>query len=298
MTPPWRPFPWGIAEGKRIRSAVFIGVHPYIGIPMPTLETIATVLAASCAGMYALAAVGLVCRLRRGGMALFAAAWVLNAVLVAFNWRACGQPPFGNMYHVLTVLSLCFLPAHVVLRLKDGLGWNAAYFAAASVLPLIGTLCMEQDVVWRRMPALQSPWFVPHVLAYMFSYSLAAVAFLLTVAGWLQRRGRGEIGTDLDNAGHHTLRLAFPFMTFGLLSGALWAEEAWGTYWSWDIKETWSLITWMVYAICLHCRTRENLRRFAMPAHVLGFMALLTTFLLVNLLPKLSSALHSYATAR
>ena len=261
---------------------------------MPALDAIATMLAASCAGMYTLAAIALAGRRCRGGMILFAAAWLLNAALVAFNWRACGQPPFGNMYHVLTVLSLCFLPAHGVLRWKDGLGWPAVYFAAASVVPLVGTVCMEQDVAWRRVPALQSPWFVPHVLAYMISYSLAAVAFLLTIAGWLQPRERRDAFTD---AGHLTLRFAFPFMTFGLLSGALWAEEAWGAYWSWDIKETWSLITWMAYALCLHCRTQHNLRRFATPAQVCGFLALLVTFLLVNLLPKLSSALHSYATA-
>ena len=265
---------------------------------MLALETTATILAASCAGLYLLATVMFVRRLRTSGIAVFIAAWLLNAAMVAFNWYACGQPPFGNMYHVLTVLPLCFLPAHLVLRWKDGLNLTPACFALISVIPLIGTLFMEQDIAWRRMPALQSPWFVPHVLAYMFSYSLAAVAFIIGIAGGVTRRGDRDDSARYSDAAWHTMRLAFPFMTFGLLSGALWAEEAWGVYWSWDIKETWSLITWMLYAIYLHCRTRDTLRRFATPAQVLGFLALLTTFLLVNLLPKLSSALHSYAAVR
>ena len=84
-------------------------------------------------------------------------------------------------------------------------------------------------------------------------------------------------------------------MTFGMLSGALWAEEAWGVYWSWDPKETWSLITWGCYLIYFHCRTRRYLHKYEETAELLAFLALLTTFTLVNLLPKLSSALHSYA---
>ena len=83
-------------------------------------------------------------------------------------------------------------------------------------------------------------------------------------------------------------------MTFGLLSGALWAEEAWGRYWSWDPKETWSLITWTLYLIYFHCRRSPGLRQWSPAAHVLAFLALLTTFFLVNLLPKMGSVLHSY----
>jgi ABC-type transport system involved in cytochrome c biogenesis permease subunit len=84
-------------------------------------------------------------------------------------------------------------------------------------------------------------------------------------------------------------------MTFGLLSGALWAEEAWGVYWSWDPKETWALITWTLYLVYFHCRRSPSLQRFADAAQMAAFLALLTTYLLVNLLPKLASALHSYA---
>ena len=87
--------------------------------------------------------------------------------------------------------------------------------------------------------------------------------------------------------------LAFPLLTFGLGSGALWADEAWGAYWSWDIKETWALLTWCLYLIWFHLRRRTPLlsRR---PLLILAWVAVLITFLVVNLLPKIVS-LHSYA---
>ena len=258
------------------------------------LETIVVGIILATMAVYAAAWITLLTGKQRLGTLLFGAGWIINAGLVALNWVAGGHPPFGNMYHVLIFLSLCFLPAYIVLRLKDRIAWLAVYFAFVSVIPLLGSLFMETDIQWSRAPALQSPWFVPHVVAYVISYSLAAVAFALTVAGIFRRKGAG-VYERYSEASYHTIRLAFPFMTFGLCSGALWAEEAWGVYWSWDPKETWSLITWLLYIIYFHCRTKPSLMKYAIPAQTLAFIALLTTFLLVNLLPKLSSVLHSYA---
>ncbi len=245
---------------------------------------------------------------RGAGFATFTGGWVANACIVAVNWTVGGHPPFGNMYHVMVFLGLCFLPLYLLLRYRHGLGWLHAYFALASVVAMVGALSIGltrgRGIVWQRMPALQSPWFVPHVVSYMISYALATVAFVLTMTGVFKGwKGEGdealtpsaESGKSVyAQASHTVLRIALPFMTFGLLSGALWAEEAWGRYWSWDPKETWSLITWTLYMIYLHCRRSPRLRHRARIAQILAFAALLTTFLLVNLLPRLSSVLHSY----
>ena len=155
---------------------------------------------------------------------------------------------------------------------------------------MIGAIFMDKQAAWKRMPALQSNWFVPHVLAYMISYALCAVAFILLIRMWVRKMEMSEF----RRAMYQILRTAFPFMTFGMLSGALWAEEAWGQYWSWDAKEVWSLITWGLYLVYFHCR-KSSWSRYADIAHALAFLALLTTFFLVNLLPKLGSLLHSYA---
>jgi ABC-type transport system involved in cytochrome c biogenesis permease subunit len=126
----------------------------------------------------------------------------------------------------------------------------------------------------------------------MISYALATIAFIM----YLVRKVGKVSDTQYDRAIYEILRLGFPFITFGMLSGALWAEEAWGTYWSWDRKETWSLITWSLYLIYFHCLTEKKLKKYADLAQVLAFLALVTTFFLVNLWPKLSSVLHSYSS--
>ena len=232
----------------------------------------------------------------RAGSAFLAAGWVLNAAVFAVNGLIAREPPLGNMYHVLVLLALCLPPLYALLALGGKRAWTGAYFAFSAALPLLGALFMKRDVHWQRMPALQSPWFVPHVFAYMLSYALAAVAFaLLVVRQCREWKGRPMDGPAYSGAAGQILRIAFPLMTFGMLSGALWAEEAWGAYWSWDPKETWSLITWTLYLIYLHCRRSPETERYADMAHALAFVALLTTFFLVNLLPKLAGGLHSYA---
>ncbi len=227
----------------------------------------------------------------------FVAGFVLNAAIIAINWLGCGQPPLGNMYHVLSFLPLCFLPLWGFLNWRDSLKWLLPHFAFAAVLPMIGAMVLlgrgRADLEWQRIPALQSVWFVPHVVSYMVSYALMAVAVVLIVESLATHNpGRSRAA---DEAAYQVTRLAMPFMTFGLLIGAVWADAAWGTYWGWDPKETWSLITWMLYLVYFHCRRTPELRRAAPWAAIFAFVALLTTFIIVNLLPKFGGGLHSYS---
>jgi ABC-type transport system involved in cytochrome c biogenesis permease subunit len=257
-------------------------------------QHITAILVVMCA-TYLAGWLALMRRWRRTGFILFGAGWVANAGLFVFNWVAAGEPPFGNMYHVQIVLALCFLPLSLMTARRPGFMWTASYFAFASALPLIGAIFMEKNVGWRRMAVLQSPWFVPHVLSYMIGYALCTVAFVFAMTRWIRAKILHQSNLpDYRLATTDVLRLSFPFMTFGMLSGALWAEQAWGAYWSWDAKETWSLITWMLYALYFHCLNRKSLQPCAEAVQLLGFLALLTTFFLVNLWPKLSSVLHSY----
>ena len=229
------------------------------------------------------------------GMALFTAGWCGSLSIFIINWIEAAAPPLGNMYQVQVFLSMCFLPLYIFLSRRERLGWTGVYFSAVSGLYLLGSCFMSPDITWKRLPALQSPWFVPHVASYMISYALATVAFSIYLVGVIMKNKRSLSGDRYELALHAILRLAFPFMTFGMLSGALWAEEAWGTYWSWDRKETWSLITWTLYLVYFHCHAKKELRNYAVLVQVLAFLALVTTFFLVNLWPKLSSALHSYS---
>jgi cytochrome c-type biogenesis protein CcsB len=97
---------------------------------------------------------------------------------------------------------------------------------------------------------------------------------------------------NLDAIAYKTIGFGFLFLTLGIISGAVWANSAWGTYWSWDPKETWSLITWFIYAIYLHIRFRKGWRgKKAAWVSVIGFVAMLFTYFGVN---YLLSGLHSY----
>lgn len=216
---------------------------------------------------------------------LFYAAWVGAALLFVADWGLAQAPPFGNMRHVLAFFPLVMVPAAVYLRRWRGMeltGW----LAGAAALALVGALCMPLQASWRQMPALQSPWFAPHVISYVVSYGLLTVAALLTLASF-----RNE---DRLVAADALVRLALPFMTFGLWSGAIWADAAWGGYWAWDIKEVWSLLTWCIYLIYLHVEAYPTFAAWRRPLLLLGFICVVITFLVVNLLPRIES-LHSYA---
>ncbi len=221
----------------------------------------------------------------QGNMRLLWSGWGVGLALMIANAVMAGAAPFGNMRHVLCFFPMVMAPAAWYLRRWRGLDLSA-WFAAASALALVGALCMPMQAGWRQMPALQSPWFAPHVTSYVISYGLMTVAALLALRSYI---GSREAWLGKADA---VVRLAFPFMTFGLWSGALWADAAWGGYWAWDIKEVWSLLTWTLYLIYFHIeRHRPEWRR---PLVLLGFVAVLVTFLVVNLLPRLES-MHSYA---
>lgn len=227
--------------------------------------------------------------LRKVSAIFFGLSWLINVAIFVTNWIGCGEPPFGNMYHVIGLLALCAGPLYLLVKYAYKLGWLMPYFTGLAAVSTMGTFFMKTELKWFRMPALRSPWFVPHVSSYIFSYSLMGVAFLLTLVALYKGRDR-----VFKAAAYRITLLAFPLMTFGLLSGAIWAEDIWGNYWSWDIKEVWSLITWTCYLIYFHCRLKPDLRKWEETAFIIAFAALIITFFVVNKMPQINS-LHSYA---
>lgn len=218
---------------------------------------------------------------------LFFSAWAGAALLFAADWSLAQAPPFGNMRHVLCFFPLVLGPAVWYLQVCRNMRL-LPYFAGASSVAMLGALCMPLQATWRQMPALQSPWFAPHVTAYVIAYGLLTVSAALTLVSF-----RREKEAVLEEA-EAVVRLAFPFLTFGLCSGALWADAAWGRYWAWDIKEVWSLLTWCLYVMNFHLgkgAAHVGWRRLLLLA---GFAGVVMTFLVVNFLPALES-LHSYA---
>ena len=138
-------------------------------------------------------------------------------------------------------------------------------------------------------PALQSPWFAPHVIAYMIAYSLLAIATVLAICMLIKGCWEDKLMPFADGA----VYAGAAFLTIGMLLGAIWAREAWGSFWSWDPKETWAFVTWLGYLVYLHLRkAAPRRRRAACLLLILAFLCLQMCWWGVNLLPVAS--VHSY----
>lgn len=144
------------------------------------------------------------------------------------------------------------------------------------------------------MPALQSPWFIPHVIVYIVGYALLAASSLIGVAGLYHSYNHRPVDKTIWLA-DNVVYIGFAFLTFGLLFGALWAKEAWGHYWTWDPKETWAFITWLVYLLYIHFRiNKQKSVRTALWVLSLAFVALLICWFGINYLPSAASSVHVY----
>jgi cytochrome c-type biogenesis protein CcsB len=156
------------------------------------------------------------------------------------------------------------------------------------------------DRIQPLLPALKSNWLIAHVITCFIGYAAFAVAFGLSIMFLIRQRkpvSKGSLRDRfpkpnvIDDLTHQMIMFGFLFLSVGIISGAVWANSAWGRYWGWDPKETWSLITWFIYATLLHAKLMRGWhgRRIAYLS-VIGFAAVLFTYFGVNLLP----GLHSY----
>lgn len=211
-----------------------------------------------------------------------------------------GRLPMTNQYDFATSfawgISLCCLVFIYRFRFQ-ALGT----FACPVVFLIIGYAAMQSREVKELMPALRSNWLAIHVATAIISYGSFGVAFAVSCMFLLRSYMKGSDfwqrnipeEQKLDSISYRAVSLGFLFMTLVIVTGAIWAERAWGSYWSWDPKETWALITWIIYAIYLHLRISRGWRgRSAAIFAVIGFICVIFTYIGVNtLLP----GVHSYA---
>ncbi len=214
-----------------------------------------------------------------------------NAMLVINNYLNNGYVPFVSMYQVLTFLGVCFLPIWLLMRFVRGGGWMAPYFMFAAGFVMTGLCFMDAETVWEFAPALQSPFFIPHVLVYMISYCMGAVAFIIALLSFFVKK---EDKLRYERGIYDCILIVFPFMTMGLFFGSIWANEVWGHFWSWDAKENFSLVTWGIYMVALHFFRHPKLKKYARILALVGFVGIIVTFLFVNVFN--ASGVHSYST--
>jgi cytochrome c-type biogenesis protein CcsB len=231
---------------------------------------------------------------------------VIHTILIIFRTVEGMRPPFQNLYETLSwfawFANTTYLYAQSRWRDVHLPGFIVAGIAMAACL---FSLLTRSPVIAPMPPALQSPWYEAHVITAFLAYAVFVVSFSIEVCFLKFRIGTeespgmfGYIDENFRRWTHRLVLFGFPLLTFAIFSGAAWANDAWGRYWSWDPKETWSLITWTVYAIYLHSKTIGRWK--GLPAsilNILGFICMIMTFLGVNWLVKLLDipSLHTYA---
>jgi len=214
-----------------------------------------------------------------------------------------GYVPLSNMYESLIFFSWTIVLVYLILEFKYrqkiiGVFVTPFAFLAIALTSIIPGI---DSKITPLVPALQSNWLAIHVITCFLGYASFAVSFGISILYLIQDGQKVQIGgiskwlpstPVLDEINYKSIVIGFPMLTLGIITGAAWANYAWGTYWSWDPKETWSLITWFIYAAFLHARfTRDWRGRKAAYLSIFGFAAVLFTYFGVN---YIISGLHSY----
>ena len=255
---------------------------------------------------------------------------ILLFFILCSRWIIAGYFPLSNLYESLLFLTWTLLTIYLYLEFKTKSKLLGAILLPIALL-INGfanlTLSVDMQKSSPLVPALQSNWLMMHVSMMMLSYgtliigSLLAILFLILgrneeIPNFQQvsfesntskkfqletaepsnesglNENRLKLLNNIDNWSYRTIGLGFPFLTIGIISGAVWANEAWGSYWSWDPKETWALITWLTFAVYLHARITKNWqgKKAAILASS-GFLIIWICYLGVNFL---GTGLHSY----
>ena len=207
-------------------------------------------------------------------------------------WVSLERPPLRTMGETRLWYSF-FLPlAGVIVYSRWKYKWILSFSTVLALVFICVNLFKPEIHSKTLMPALQSPWFAPHVIVYMFAYAVFGVATLMAL--FMLFSSKLEENQKLDDL----VYVGLAFMTIGMLFGALWAKEAWGHYWSWDPKETWAAITWFAYLIYIHYRQLPvHKPKLALWMLVISFVLLQMCWWGINYLPSAQgSSVHTYTT--
>ncbi|MBI4633116.1 MAG: c-type cytochrome biogenesis protein CcsB [Deltaproteobacteria bacterium] len=234
---------------------------------------------------------------------------IIETAAILLRWyesyqMGIGRAPLTNLYESLVFFALTIAIIYLVMERKFGIK-TAGAFVTPFPFIIMAYASLNPNEIQPLVPALQSNWLISHVVTCFVGYAAFAVSFGVSVLYLFkvnaENRSLKQAGAFsghlpssdlLDEVGYKTIAIGFPLLTIGIITGAFWANVAWGTYWSWDPKETWSLIVWFIYAAYLHARITRGWRgKKAAALSIVGFMATIFCYLGVNLI---LSGLHSY----
>lgn len=264
----------------------------------------AVLLFAVCSALYGWVAA----RSSRSGLLklasiLFVGATLAVTAFIGLRWQQADRPPFKSLYESLILFVWCMAVLYAAVERFWRIAWLGAA-ASVGAVAVLGYAVAKNDAEIINLPAaLQSVWFVPHVVVYFFGYAAVFLAFVAALLHlWrpaavvtLQSAAGGQTTMTFAGFMHKTILLAFILLTAGLVMGSIWAKSAWGDYWVWDPKENWALVSWLVFAVYLHLRlTKGFTERAAAVLTILGFAAIGFTYLGMHLLPTAEQSAHVY----
>lgn len=253
-------------------------------------------LAPIVVGVNALACVLFLLRRERWGWVALAIAVALSLTHMAVLWTTLHRPPLRTLGETRWwYATLAPLVGGLLARRFEARSLAAV---SAGMGALFGTMNLAQPETMDRtlMPALQSPWFVPHVLVYMLAYaalSLASLIALIALVRWGVTKALPS-PSESDLA-HRLVVVGFPLLSCGLMFGAVWAKQAWGHYWAWDPKETWALLTWGAYLVYLHLRLKRTMSPVVnLSVLLVGYLVLLACWFGIYSMPSVVESVHTY----
>ena len=240
----------------------------------------------------------------RMGVALTIIGFLLSVTGVLLRALAAQRAPWGNMFEFTITAMVFIVGVYLIMLWRTGIRWLGL---PVTLLAAVGNglaVTVFYVAVAPLVPALHSVWFLIHIVAAAISGAAFNVGGVMSILYLIKRRAedRGAVrgylerlpsARKIDLIAYRFLAFAFPLWTFTVVAGAIWAEYAWGRYWGWDPKETWALVTWVIYAGYLHARSTAGWRgtRAAVIA-IVGLASFWFNFIGINLLV---SGLHSYA---
>jgi ABC-type transport system involved in cytochrome c biogenesis permease subunit len=206
-----------------------------------------------------------------------------------------GHAPLSNFYESLIFYG--WSVSLVLIIMKKRLSFPIITMIATLIsLLFMGYASLAPSVqrhIQPLVPALQSNWLHIHVITCFVAYASFVISFIAGLVYLVKWKGIIPPRETLDEINYRSVVVGFPMLSAGILTGAVWAHYAWGSYWSWDPKETWSLITWIIYALYLHTRLVRGWKgKRAAFVSILGFLSVIFTYFGVNFI---LSGLHTYA---
>ncbi len=218
---------------------------------------------------------------------------VIFLAYIVMMWIWLERPPMRTMGETRLWYSFFLSLAGLAVFVRWRYRWILSFSTMMSVVFICINLFKPEIHSKSLMPALQSVWFVPHVIVYMFAYAMMGAVTLFALYLWFRRSKQPS--TEELGVCDNLVRIGWAFLTLGMVMGALWAKQAWGDYWTWDPKETWAAATWLSYLLYLHLRPHIKDNNLTFALIIFSFLLLQMCWYGINFLPSAQGmSVHTY----